>query len=241
MNGRNYSPKYARFLSADPTVPYPTRWYSYNRYMYVGGNPASRYDPSGFTDLYADGQCPSCNEPPIVVTAPTPPVQSFDQYWTNQAANSAINQADFRIQESGPAIPADRYNIQIWTQVRNQEDKPMGDPEYKLLGVWFTDLTGPTGVSRWEKTQKIGSQWEERTLSLYFFGPKGIDFNWSEWKRMKSIDMVSQVRSSNAIRWFAGRDFQNGDVWLTSNPWDSRDRRVGPMDTSGDILNGVTQ
>ena len=91
MNGRNYSPKYARFLSADPTVPYPTHWYSYNRYMYVGGNPASRYDPSGFTDLYADGQCPSCNEPPIVVTAPTPPVQSFDQYWTNQAANSAID------------------------------------------------------------------------------------------------------------------------------------------------------
>ena len=92
MNGRIYSPKYARFLSADPTVPYPTRWYSYNRYMYVGGNPASRYDPSGFTDLYADGQCPSCNEPPIVVTAPTPPVQSFDQYWTNQATNSAITQ-----------------------------------------------------------------------------------------------------------------------------------------------------
>ena len=242
MNGRIYSPKYARFLSADPTVPYPTRWHSYNRYMYVGGNPASWHDPSGFTELYADGQCPSCNEPPIVVTAPTPPPsQSFDQYWSNQAVNSAIDQADFRIQESGPSIPADRYNIQIWTQVRNQEDKPMGDPEYRLLGVWFTDLTGPTGVSRWEKTQKIGSQWEERTLSLYFFGPKGIDFNWSEWKRMKSIDMVSQVRSSTAIRWFAGRDFQNGDVWLTSNPWDSRDRRIGPMDTSGDILNGVTQ
>ena len=93
MNGRIYSPKYARFLSADPTVPYPTRWYSYNRYMYVGGNPASRYDPSGFTDLYADGQCPSCNEPPIVVTAPAPPPpQSFDQYWAQQITTNAINQ-----------------------------------------------------------------------------------------------------------------------------------------------------
>ncbi|CCU72335.1 RHS repeat-associated core domain-containing protein [Thalassolituus oleivorans] len=94
MNGRIYSPKYARFLSADPTVPYPTRWYSYNRYMYVGGNPASRYDPSGFTDLYADGQCPSCNEPPIVVTAPAPPPpQPFDQYWAQQITTNAINQS----------------------------------------------------------------------------------------------------------------------------------------------------
>jgi RHS repeat-associated protein len=50
MNGRVYSPRYGRFLSADPTVPYPDAWHSYNRYMYVGGSPANRIDPTGFTD-----------------------------------------------------------------------------------------------------------------------------------------------------------------------------------------------
>ncbi len=33
MNGRIYSPAYARFISADIGVPYPDDWYSYNRYM----------------------------------------------------------------------------------------------------------------------------------------------------------------------------------------------------------------
>jgi RHS repeat-associated protein len=63
MNGRVYSPKYGRFLSADSIVPNPQGWSDYNRYMYVLGNPSRYYDPTGHSgeDVHL----------PIVVIWPT--------------------------------------------------------------------------------------------------------------------------------------------------------------------------
>ncbi len=49
MNGRVYDPEIGRFLSADPFVQYPESTQGYNRYTYVGNNPLSYVDPSGFS------------------------------------------------------------------------------------------------------------------------------------------------------------------------------------------------
>ena len=48
MNGRVYDPTLGRFLSADPFVQAPDTTQSFNRYSYVGNNPLSYTDPSGF-------------------------------------------------------------------------------------------------------------------------------------------------------------------------------------------------
>lgn len=49
MNGRIYDPIIGKMMSADPTVPNPIDGQSYNRYSYVGNNPLSLTDPSGFS------------------------------------------------------------------------------------------------------------------------------------------------------------------------------------------------
>lgn len=48
MNGRVYDPAIGRFLSTDPFVQTPTNLQSMNRYSYVGNNPLSFSDPSGY-------------------------------------------------------------------------------------------------------------------------------------------------------------------------------------------------
>ena len=48
MNGRVYDPLLGRFMSADPTLQYPSDMQNYNRYSYVHNNPLSLTDPSGF-------------------------------------------------------------------------------------------------------------------------------------------------------------------------------------------------
>ncbi|WP_085907067.1 RHS repeat domain-containing protein [Kiloniella majae] len=48
MNGRVYDPELGRFLSADPNIPDPLLTQDFNRYSYVGNNPLSYTDPTGF-------------------------------------------------------------------------------------------------------------------------------------------------------------------------------------------------
>ena len=48
MNGRIYDGLLGRFLSADLMVSNPSSLQSFNRYTYVGNNPLSSTDPSGF-------------------------------------------------------------------------------------------------------------------------------------------------------------------------------------------------
>jgi RHS repeat-associated protein len=50
MNGRIQDVMTGRFLSADPTVPYPDSTQSFNRYSYVQNNPLTYVDPTGFED-----------------------------------------------------------------------------------------------------------------------------------------------------------------------------------------------
>ncbi|MEM7750617.1 MAG: RHS repeat-associated core domain-containing protein, partial [Pseudomonadota bacterium] len=48
MNGQVYDPTIGRFSSADPLVPFPASYQSWNRYSYVYNNPYSLTDPTGF-------------------------------------------------------------------------------------------------------------------------------------------------------------------------------------------------
>jgi RHS repeat-associated protein len=48
MNGRIYDPVIGRMMSPDPTVQFPYDGQNYNRYAYVGNNPLSLTDPTGF-------------------------------------------------------------------------------------------------------------------------------------------------------------------------------------------------
>jgi RHS repeat-associated protein len=49
MNGRIYDAELGKFLSADPTMQFPESTQGFNRYSYVGNNPLSAVDPSGFS------------------------------------------------------------------------------------------------------------------------------------------------------------------------------------------------
>ncbi len=49
MNGRVYDPVVGRFLSADPFIDWGLGTQGVNRYGYVGNNPLSFTDPSGYT------------------------------------------------------------------------------------------------------------------------------------------------------------------------------------------------
>jgi RHS repeat-associated protein len=62
MNGRLLDPKLGRVISADPIVASPLFSQSYNRYLYVNGNPLKYTDPSGFApkDVPPPGGSPIC-------------------------------------------------------------------------------------------------------------------------------------------------------------------------------------
>jgi RHS repeat-associated protein len=51
FNGRVYDPTIGRFLSADPFIQAPEDGQSYNRYSYIGNNPLSGTDPSGYFSI----------------------------------------------------------------------------------------------------------------------------------------------------------------------------------------------
>ena len=51
LNGRVYDPTLGRMTSADPTVPDPLDPQAWNRYSYVGNDPLTFTDPSGFSWL----------------------------------------------------------------------------------------------------------------------------------------------------------------------------------------------
>jgi RHS repeat-associated protein len=51
MNGRVYDPLIARFASADPYTPSNLGTQAFNRFAYVGNNPLSFTDPSGFSRI----------------------------------------------------------------------------------------------------------------------------------------------------------------------------------------------
>src|SRR6266852_738331 len=51
LNGRVYDPQLGKFTSADPSIESPYGTQGWNRYSYVGNNPLSFTDPTGFCFL----------------------------------------------------------------------------------------------------------------------------------------------------------------------------------------------
>jgi RHS repeat-associated protein len=66
MNGREYDPLLARFLSADPYIQDPANGQSYNRYSYVLNNPTNLTDPTGFAACEVGRN--DCTTPTVVVS-----------------------------------------------------------------------------------------------------------------------------------------------------------------------------
>jgi RHS repeat-associated protein len=64
MNGRVYDPAIGRFASADPFIAAPYDSQSLNRYSYVGNNPLSFTDPSGFLTAPPNPDNGNPNRPP---------------------------------------------------------------------------------------------------------------------------------------------------------------------------------
>jgi len=82
MNGRVYDPKLGRFLSADPFVQFPISTQGYNRYSYVGNNPLSFTDPSGYYllfDVKRDEDGDVITDTPQPSTTPQPSVVSEEE------------------------------------------------------------------------------------------------------------------------------------------------------------------
>jgi RHS repeat-associated protein len=65
LNARLYDPTIGRIMSADPTVPYPLRGQSFNRYSYVENRPLSAIDPSGYDDGTPDPGPANSNIVPV--------------------------------------------------------------------------------------------------------------------------------------------------------------------------------
>jgi RHS repeat-associated protein len=64
MNGRMYDYRLGRFLSVDPIISNPANSQSINPYSYIGNNPLSGVDPTGYAVETADGCKDGCKEVP---------------------------------------------------------------------------------------------------------------------------------------------------------------------------------
>src|SRR5206468_13005287 len=58
MNGRIYDYRLGRFLSVDPIISNPANSQSLNPYSYIGNNPLSAVDPTGYNTI-GEGLCAS--------------------------------------------------------------------------------------------------------------------------------------------------------------------------------------
>jgi RHS repeat-associated protein len=62
MNGRMYDYQLGRFLGVDPFIQAPTNSQSLNPYSYLGNNPLSGTDPTGYTTECVDAGCPEIEQ-----------------------------------------------------------------------------------------------------------------------------------------------------------------------------------
>jgi hypothetical protein len=88
MGGRVYDPNLGRFLSADLFVQSPYDTQNYNRYSYVGNNPLSFIDPTGYRSQGpSDRHLKDAMREEVTVTG--------RQWWTNQDLMRQVNHYNF--------------------------------------------------------------------------------------------------------------------------------------------------
>jgi RHS repeat-associated protein len=75
MNGRVYDYRLGRFLSVDPIISNPANSQSINPYSYIGNNPLSGVDPTGYMSLSATDGCGKFARCDVDLVNPTPATQ----------------------------------------------------------------------------------------------------------------------------------------------------------------------
>jgi RHS repeat-associated protein len=90
-NARYYDPKLGRFISADTIIPGAGFSQSFNRYMYVAGNPVNRNDPSGHWSVKGVfGKITSAITGNSTVNKIINPISTMKNLW-NKTSNGAKN------------------------------------------------------------------------------------------------------------------------------------------------------
>lgn len=162
-------------------------------------------------------------------------------FGTNFLTNPKQNNSSSGKNGNGVGLSQGGHYITLYTQEKNIKTKELSNPKYKLLMNVFTDVGGVMGISRWEKTQTIGRQFEYRSLVLSYGGENVLSMGWTGWQMKREVLVDREFGIGSAIRWHTGRNMEAGDYFMSTNPWDSTHRVVGPMNTSGDLLDGVRE
>ncbi len=107
MNGRMYDYRLGRFLSVDPIISNPANSQSLNPYSYIGNNPLSGTDPTGYapegtgSGCGTDGKFSQCTS--VVVNGPLESAKA-----TNARFDAGINGAKGAVQSVNSGKPADQ-------------------------------------------------------------------------------------------------------------------------------------
>src|SRR5260370_23396806 len=111
MNGRIYDYRLGRFLSVDPIISNPANSQSINPYSYIGNNPLSGTDPTGY-DASCVNNAPVCKE-----SMWKKELESSPSSWTGNNPASAKDsgaapqgKTASTCSPADPAAPADRAN-----------------------------------------------------------------------------------------------------------------------------------
>jgi hypothetical protein len=108
MNGRVYDYRLGRFLSVDPIISNPANSQSINPYSYIGNNPLSGKDPTGYMSVGTGcGDFSRCDVELVNPTSATLALYAPSNGWSNQARNGADRQGT---QTSPAGNPSDTKN-----------------------------------------------------------------------------------------------------------------------------------
>jgi RHS repeat-associated protein len=172
MNGRVYDYRLGRFLSVDPIISNPANSQSINPYSYIGNNPLSGVDPTGYAE-----QCVMstgshvCNAAPALLTINGSPAEAFAS-----SKNSGATPLGKAVQAGSPADTAAPAAKQTNSNA-NTQTSPAGAggrdfdnvvPQYPIAArVAHGWVFGPQEfISRKDAFTGQELDWSQRSLSL---------------------------------------------------------------------------
>ena len=130
MNGRVYDYRLGRFLSVDPVISNPANSQSINPYSYIGNNPLSGIDPTGYEASSVANDCPlSC----MFNNAPLGSTNELQVIGVNPGT------ADLKADDSGGGKTKSGADVQ-GSQQANSNPTDQGNPQ--KTAQQSTDATG---------------------------------------------------------------------------------------------------